>query len=201
MKESLKDMKINSLTPIEDVRFVVMDVETTGLNFRQDRICEISMSVVKDFKEINSFTTLINPGVNIPKEVSAIHGITDDMVAKSPSFENVVNQILDIIYDGVLVGHNIDFDFNFLKNELERIGYSMPDVYRVDTLRLSRRFCKSLCDYKLETVARSMNLFSSDWHRAENDVQMTAKIFENILMTLVKENGVVTLKDLLKILE
>lgn len=201
MRESLKNMKLNEKTFIEEVRFVIMDVETTGLDPKNDRICEISMNIIKDFKEAKGLTTLVNPGVSIPYDVSKIHGITDSMVLKSPKFGDIVNQILDIIYDSVLVGHNIDFDYNFLKSEFERIGYSIPDIYVIDTLDLSRRFCGGLPNYKLETVARSMNLFSKDWHRAENDVIMTSRIFENILNILVKENGVMTLEDLLKMVQ
>ncbi len=158
------------------------------------------MCVVKSFKEIDKFTTLVNPGIPIPEDVSKIHGITDDMIMKSPKFKDVAEKILNVINDGVLVGHNIGFDYGFIKSELERTGYEMPDVYKIDTLRLSRLLCRNLYNHKLETVARSMNLFSNKWHRAENDVYMTKQIFENILRNLIKEKGIYKLNDLLKIL-
>jgi DNA polymerase III alpha subunit (gram-positive type) len=121
------------------------------------------------------------------------------MVKNSPYFSNVLNNILDILYDGVIVGHNIDFDYEFIRCEFERVGYTIPDIYKVDTLKISRQFCRNLPNYKLETVARSMNLFSNEWHRAENDVVMTTRIFDNFLRTFIKENNVVTLDDLLRI--
>ncbi|MEF3280471.1 MAG: 3'-5' exonuclease [Elusimicrobiota bacterium] len=192
-------MKIGINTPIENVKFVIVDVETTGLDPENDRICEIAISALLNFREVNSFSTLINPGIPIPKEISRIHGITDDDVSKSPHFSNIINRVLEMLYDGVFVGHNVDFDYGFINAELARWGYTMPDVYRIDTLKISRKFCNNIPNNKLETVARSINLFSDDWHRAENDVQITRKIFEYFLRMFVKENQVIMLGDLLKI--
>jgi DNA polymerase III epsilon subunit family exonuclease len=199
MRKILKDMRIDKNTPVEDIKFVIADVETTGLIPQKDRVCEIAMSVFKNFREVDRFVSLINPEVSIRPDVSKIHGITDDMVKNSPKFSDVLNPVLDILYDGVIVGHNIDFDYEFIRCEFERLGYTIPDIYRVDTLKISKRFCSNVPNNKLETIARSMNLFSNEWHRAENDVVMTTRIFENFLRTFIKENNVITLNDLLKI--
>lgn len=189
-------MKIDRKMMIDDVKFVIVDVETTGLNCKSDRICQIAFSEVKNFVEINSFSTLINPTVPIPPEITRINGITNKSVKNSPVFSDIINIILNSFYDSVLVGHNIDFDYGFIKAEMERCGYDLPELLRIDTLKLSRKYLK-IPNNKLETVARSMNFFSNNWHRADNDVEMTKNIFINFLRMLIKENGILNLEDLL----
>jgi DNA polymerase-3 subunit alpha (Gram-positive type) len=193
MKESIKNMG----KFLEDIRFVVVDVETTGLNPETERICEISMAAIKNLEVRSLFTSLINPGINIPPEVFRVHGIDNTMVEKSPRFEDIAGIILDFISDSVLVGHNIEFDFGFLKNEMKRVGYDIGDFYLVDTVALSRKLY-SIKNYKLSSVARHLNIKSEVFHRAEDDVEVTVKIFQNIIRTLKHNYKVETLEDLIE---
>lgn len=192
-------MDINLL--IDDVRFVVVDVETTGLDYSKDRICELAFIELKAQKEIGRFSTLINPQIPIPKSVSLIHGITDSDVLDAPLFSDIANKILNTFYDAVIVGHNIDFDFNFIDAELKRIGLKMPDVPKIDTLIISRKFLTNTVNNKLKNVARSINIYSDNWHRALNDVEVTKDVFNYFLTMFTKEKEIKTLNDLLKIIK
>ena len=197
MRESIKNMDENTL--IDDVRFVIVDVETTGLNPLSDRICEIAFIETKSQKIINKFSTLINPNIPIPRNVSAIHRIYDEDVLDAPSFSDIANMLVDVFYDSVLVGHNISFDFEFINSELKRIGMKMPDVKMIDTLALSRRFLLNQENNTLRGVAKSINLNLHNWHRALADVEVTKKIFDHFLLLFVKESGIKTLGDLMRI--
>lgn len=199
MIESLKDMNLNLV--IDEVRFVVVDVETTGLDYLKDRICEVAFIELKAQKEINRFSTLINPKMSIPESVSLIHGITDDDVLNAPSFEEIANKLIDTFYDAVIVGHNVDFDFNFIDAELKRIGLKMPNVIKIDTLSISKKFLTNTINNKLKNVAKIINIYSDNWHRALNDVEVTKDIFNYFLTMFIKEKEIKTLNDLLKIIK
>jgi len=184
---------------IEDIRFVVIDVETTGLSPKKDRICEISMVAVKNFEIVSEFSSLINPNVDIPAEAFNIHGIDNSMVERSPNFEDIADTIMDFISESVLVGHNIEFDFAFLSNEMRKIGYDIENFILIDTLTLSRKLYL-IENYKLKTVADHLNINTDRYHRAQNDVEVTVKIFQNIIRTLKDEYKISTLDSLVNFL-
>lgn len=191
---------MNENTLIDDVRFVITDVETTGLDPLKSRICEIAFIEMQGLSEIMKYSTLINPSIPIPSEVSSIHGISDDDVRDSPYFKDIAGFIADIFYDSVLVGHNIMFDYSFIDMEFKRIGMKMPQLQIVDTLVLSKKFqnITNTPNHKLSNIAKSINIDSTKWHRAMNDVFVTKEIFKYFLTILIKENGIKTLGDLLK---
>ncbi|MCX7905769.1 MAG: 3'-5' exonuclease, partial [Elusimicrobiales bacterium] len=105
-----KYIGIDENTLIDNVRFVVVDVETTGLDPLKDRICEIAFIEIKGLKETFRFSSLINPSIPIPPNVTSIHGISDDDVKKAPYFSDISNRIIEVFYNSVIVGHNIMFD-------------------------------------------------------------------------------------------
>lgn len=183
-------------TKIEDVVFTFLDVETTGLYPETERISEIALVSYKDFKQIYSFSTLVNPEKPIPEDIVRINGITNEMVAKSPTFAEIVPKIIIAIKDSVIVGHNIQFDKSFLESEFKRCGLKLPDLYFVDTLVIARKF-GNFKNNKLGNIARQLEISNESWHRALSDVEMTRKIFE-YFMTIFKKDGVVYLGDLLK---
>ena len=185
---------------LEEIRFVVLDVETTGFYPEKDRICEISMAALKNLEVVNSFTSLVNPGVEIPYSVFKVHGIDNDMVARSPSFEEIANIVMDFISESVLVGHNIEFDFGFLKEEMQRAGYNIGDFLLIDTVVLSRKLY-SIGNYKLQTVAKHLNIYSDTFHRAEKDVEVTVKIFQNIIRLLQDEYGIKSLREIFEFIK
>ena len=98
--------------------YVVFDLETTGTSCMTDEVVEISAVKARDGKAVDEFSTLVNPGRPIPFYASEVNGITDDMVAESPCFEEALKQFLDFAGDDVLVGHNIHtFDMKFIQRD------------------------------------------------------------------------------------
>ena len=120
-------------------RYVVFDVETTGLYpQRGARIIEIGAVCLKNVHIVAEFSSLIDCGCIIPDRVRAIHGTTNGMLVGQPSAEEVFGWFLDFVSDGVLVAHNAEFDVRFLRYELGRLGRGLPNRY-ICTLKLSKK--------------------------------------------------------------
>ena len=101
---------------IREAKFVCLDTETTGLSFdKGGRVCEIALLTSKEGKRVNSYTTLINPEMYISPEVTAIHGITNEMVALAPHFKDIALTLADYLESSVLICHNVAFDVPFLE--------------------------------------------------------------------------------------
>ncbi len=182
-------------TLIEDATFICLDTETTGLSpLEGGRICEIAALLSKGGGRLKAFASLINPQIPISPQVSAIHGITDDMVANSPSFEQIAPRLIDILQGGVLVFHNADFDLSFLNAEFENLGLKMPPAVVLDTLKFARchgNFSRN----RLGIIAQELGISSAGWHRAMADTIMTEKIFYHFLNKF-KLQGARTVGDL-----
>ncbi len=167
-------------------RHVVVDLETTGLSPRRGhRVIEIGAVALEKGAVVEEFTTLINPGVRIPPEVQAIHGITEEMLEGQPTPEQVLPRFYAFIAESVLVAHNAAFDVGFLRHEFARLKLGLPHRH-LCTLEMSRRRFPRLADHTLETVY--LHLFpDADFlrqsHRALDDARMTARIWLTIQTT------------------
>jgi DNA polymerase III epsilon subunit family exonuclease len=183
--------------PLNESEFVVVDVETTGINPHLDRITEISAFKVGQRSNhhlaiTDEFTTLVQPDREIPHGITRLTGITNQMVAKSPRFAEVADELIDFIGNGVIVAHNAHFDINFINSEINRVYDKRLFNLRLCTLQLSRRLFSGLHNYKLHTVANHLGVDLEDRHRARGDALATAKILLRAL-DLLEERGVVTL--------
>ncbi len=172
---------------------IFLDVETTGLNpSLGDSICEIAMAEFSlDGKILSRYVRLVKPSASIPKKVSAIHGITAEMVETAVSFLDIGSEVVRYLTKSELVlGYNVKFDLDFLKAEFTRIGMSMPKIHYVDVLELARRYLPGRSSYKLSRVARDLGFESKGYHWAEDDVMATAYIFFRMAkdIPLFKEN-------------
>ena len=162
--------------------FIVLDTETTGLSPKyKDKMVQVTAIKFIDFKPVQIFTTLINPKRSIPLNVSAIHGITNEMVEFSPVFEEVKDAFSEFIRGSILVGHNISFDLSFLASE--GVNFLDLDVKIVDTLFLSRNLIekKYIENYKLGTLCKYFCLDYFNYHNATEDVLGTSYVFLNLL--------------------
>lgn len=177
--------------------FVVFDLETTGTQCQLDKITEIGAVKILNGKIIESFNTLINPQVSIPKEVVELTKITDDMVKDKPIFAEVCGDFYKFCHDCTIVGHNISFDYGFIDYYARPCGYLFNNP-QIDTLSLARKYFQDKQsknkpkDNKLETLARFFNLESGDFHRAAYDSLMTAMLFMKFIEldgTLLEKNG------------
>ena len=168
----------NRMNPLD--RYVVVDLETTGLSPRHGhRVIEIGAVAVENGGIAGEFSTLIDAGVPIPPTVQAIHGITDEMIEGQPPPEEVFPRLYTFIAESVLVAHNAAFDIRFLRHEFARLKMGLPHRH-ICTLEMSRSRLPHLPDYTLETIY--LHLFPDDGllrqnHRALDDARMTAKIW------------------------
>ncbi|HZJ78035.1 MAG TPA: PolC-type DNA polymerase III [Clostridia bacterium] len=177
-------------TPIDD-EFVIFDVETTGLNALNDRLTEIGAVRVKDGTLVESFNTFVNPCMKIPERVVEITGITDSMVKDAPSEKEAVKAFLDFCGDKTLVAHNAGFDTGFIKSACKRCSLDYNFTH-LDTLSLSRAMLTKIKNYKLDTVAKHLDLPKFNHHRASDDARILAQIFFKLIQKLKDEYGVLS---------
>ena len=161
-------------------KYAIIDVETTGLNARSDRITEIALYVHDGEKIIDHYETLINPDVRIPNHISMLTGITNKMVCSSPRFHEAARTIVEMTEGAVLVAHNAGFDYNFLRYEFKRLFFE----YKRKTLctkRLSRKLLPGLRSYGLGNLCKQLKILNHSRHRAGGDAMATVKLFEYLL--------------------
>ncbi|MGI8476868.1 MAG: exonuclease domain-containing protein [Thermomicrobiales bacterium] len=155
--------------------FVSIDVETTGLRPRTQRVIEAALIRYRDGREVERFETLINPLKRIPSYIAKLTGISDEMVDEAPVFESVADTIQEFLDGVILVGHNVLFDIGFLNAELDRIGRPALVNERVDTMGLAIRLLPGLRRPSLDRVATELGLTPRNIHRAGVDAEITAK--------------------------
>jgi DNA polymerase III epsilon subunit family exonuclease len=162
--------------------FIAIDVETTGLDYRSDRIVEIGcLMFAFDSEgaliERASWSSLVNPGMAIPPSATAIHGITDLEVSASPGFFDIVDTLNSLIHGRVLVAHNAGFDAGFVRSEYIRLNrqFLLGDV--ADTLALSRLAYPALFSHSLGKLAFLLGLDSGKAHRALDDARTCMHLF------------------------
>lgn len=153
--------------------FCVIDLETTGLKSSVDRIIEVSALRVRSGDVVDTYSTLVNPGVHLSQKITEITGLTDNDLTDAPSFSDVCSAVLDFLGDDVLVGHNIDFDLGFLGYEVRRAGGGSIKNDYIDTLEISRRYLKNIENHKLPTVAEALGVTPDGAHRSLADCYTT----------------------------
>ncbi len=183
--------------PLAEVTFAFVDTETTGLaTSNGGRICEVAALLTRGGQQVESFSQLINPAMRIPPQISAIHGITDEMVRDQPLFEQVAPRLLSLLSGTAVVCHNADFDVPFLSWEFQRAGLRFPPVEVLDTLRFARKH-GGFKSNRLGNIAAELGISSEGWHRALSDVMMTERIFCHFVDKFSSE-GELTLADLVE---
>jgi DNA polymerase-3 subunit alpha (Gram-positive type) len=174
--------------------FVVFDIETTGFNRISDRIIEIGAKKVVNGKIEEGFSEFVNPQRPIPFNIVKLTGINDAMVKNAPSIEVILPKFLEFVGDAVLVAHNADFDTGFIFQNMRNLGL-VPDFTYVDTLNLARVLVPSISSYKLDRVAKALNLTLENHHRAIDDATTTADIFVKFI-SMLEERDVFDLKGI-----
>lgn len=186
---SLQSKRVNLFTKkwssVCRKQFIVLDFETTGLSYNKDRIIELAAIKYENDVETEKFVTLVNPKMKISSSSIAIHHITDDMVKDSPDESTVIPQLIEFLSDGLIVGHNVNFDLRFLETAADRLGLTAQYNY-IDTLDISKKLFDGLSDYKLSTVAEYIGLNTDDMHRSETDVRVCAEIIKIALDSMEK---------------
>jgi DNA polymerase-3 subunit epsilon len=171
---------------LKDVRFAVVDVETTGgASWGGHRIIDISVIEVHRGTIIDEYETLVNPGRAIPPMITALTGITTEMVGEAPYFDHVADEIDGRLRGRVFVAHNATFDWGFVSAELLRATGDAPEVPRLCTVRMSRRLVPRLRRRNLDEVTRHFGVQIHARHRAHGDALATARV----LLRLLDEAG------------
>lgn len=165
--------RIESLTD-----YVVVDLETTGFSPADCGITELGAVRVRDGQITAEFSSLVNSGCEIPDNVTAITGITNEMVQSAPPLDCVLPGFLDFIGDDVIVGHNIAFDINFLYDAALLLdGRTVSNDY-INTVTLARSVYPELSNHKLQTLQKHCGLTNDCAHRALSDVRCTQQLYE-----------------------
>ncbi len=147
--------------------YVLFDLETTGISWEKDEVVEISAVKVKDGEVVDEFSSLVNPGMPIPYYASEVNGITDDMVADSPTFDKVLGEFLEFAGDAVLVGHNIHtFDMKFIQKSSQNYYGKLIGNDYIDTLMLARLYLPEMEHHTLSDLAGHYGISTVGAHRA-----------------------------------
>ncbi|WP_129597009.1 PolC-type DNA polymerase III [Anaerophilus nitritogenes] len=176
-----------------DQSYIVFDIETTGLSSKNDKITEIGAVRITNGQIVERFNVLINPKIPIPPKIVELTGITDDMVKNEPTVEEMLPEFLDFIKNDPIVAHNASFDTGFIKENCRRMKLEFHNSI-IDTLRLSKILLPHLKRYKLNIIAKELNVTLENHHRAVDDAQATAEIFIKFL-DLLKEKGIEKLNE------
>ena len=170
-------------------RPIFYDTETTGVKFDKDRIIEIA---AYDAYLDKSYVSLINPDMPIPKESTAIHNITDDMVASAPSFKQVAQEFIDFCSgDVVLIAHNNDaFDKLFLEAEFKRNAVLLPEWNYLDSLKWARKYRPDLPRHSLQHLREVFGIPANQAHRALDDVIVLHQVFTYLIGDLTMETAI-----------
>jgi DNA polymerase III subunit epsilon len=186
-------------TPLIQVEFVVLDLETTGGSPDADRITEVGAVKVRGGEVTGTFHALVDPEVPIPPFITALTGITDRMVADAEPIQVILPCLLEFLGAAVLVAHNASFDWRFLRANLDRHGYRRPANPVACTARLARKLLSrdEVPNLQLATLAAYLGATTVPCHRAMQDARATVDVLHSLLER-AGSFGVLTLEDLLE---
>lgn len=157
--------------------YAIIDIETTGLSANSEKITEIAI-IIHDGSEIKEeYCTLINPEKKIPYRIIQMTGITNQMVEDAPKFFEVAKKIVELTEDKIIIGHNVNFDYSFLRNEFKSLGYEYSRK-TLDTVRLSRKLIPGRRSYSLGKLCLELGINNEARHRASGDAHATRQLFE-----------------------
>lgn len=173
--------------------FAIIDIESTGGNPKKDRITEIAVFVHNGQRVIEQFCTLVNPEQYISPFITALTGITNEMVAEAPKWEEIVDKVEELTKGRVFVAHNVRFDYAFISNEYKRMGRRFQRK-QLCTVRLSRALLPQLTSYSLGRLCDQVGIPVEHRHRAFGDGAATAELFN----VLLNNDGHGIIRDSLK---
>ena len=157
--------------------YAILDIETTGGSPKTEKITEIAIFFHDGTKVVDEWSTLINPEKDIPYFITGLTGITNEMVADAPRFYEVAKEIVERTDNHVIVGHNVRFDYSFIKSEFKTLGFEF-DRQTLCTIKLSRKLFPGHKSYSLGKLCKDLGIEIHDRHRAAGDALATVKLFE-----------------------
>lgn len=190
LKSLVEDSKGQSLND----SFVVFDLETTGFSPVKNRIIEIGAVKVENMEIVDRFSTFVNPQVPIPFEIEQLTSINDGMVIDAPLIEDILPKFMEFCQGSVMVAHNADFDMSFIRANCKNQGLECEKTV-IDTVALARALLPNLNRFKLDTVAKALNISLDHHHRAVDDAGCTAEILLKF-MDMLRNRGIENLDQL-----
>ncbi len=160
--------------------YAIVDIETTGGYAENHRITEIAIVHHDGLQPGKTYRALINPDRNIPSYITGLTGITNEMVSTAPRFEEIANDVFEMLSGKVFVAHNAHFDYSFLKKEFEHAGITWQ-TKKLCTVRLSRKIIPGLRSYSLGSIADSLGIKINNRHRASGDAEATVQVFDILI--------------------
>lgn len=161
-------------------KYAVVDIETTGGSADSNGITEIAIVVVENGEIVDQFQSLVNPLLPIPPFIQNLTGIDDHMVKDAPLFDDIAEEVYDLLKDAVFVAHNVNFDYTFVQSALKKAGFRFQKK-KLCTVRLSRKIWPGFKKYSLGILAERRGVQNNNAHRAMSDAYATAEIFIQLL--------------------
>ena len=160
--------------------YTVFDIETTGLDSEYDEIIEIGAIKVKNNKIVSKFNSLVKPQKEIDEYISKLTGITNEMVKDAPTIKEILPSFMNYVGNDILIGHNVNFDINFIYDNLYRNNFNVLTNDFVDTMRISRKLLPDLSHHRLIDLAKYFEIDTTNNHRTLKDCEITMSIYERL---------------------
>jgi len=160
--------------------YAIVDIETTGGYASGNGITEIAVFVHDGTKITRHFESLVNPRQPIPRYITALTGIDNEMVADAPAFEEIADVLHNLLRDNIFIAHSVNFDYSFVRHQLKNAGYELG-AKKLCTVRLSKKVFPGLPSYSLGNLCRSLGIDVENRHRAGGDAKATVRLFEHML--------------------
>lgn len=161
--------------------FISLDIETTGLSPTYDEIIELGAVKYRDSIPVDTFSSLVKPESPIDDFITQMTGITNEMLEDAPSLNAVLPSFIEFVGNDIIVGHNVNFDVNFIYDACEAIGLPPFSNNFIDTMRLGRRMYKDLKNHKLDTLIDFFRLEKRTLHRGLGDCELTAECYQKMI--------------------
>ncbi len=162
--------------------YAILDIETTGGSPKVEKITEIAVFFHDGERIVDEWSTLINPEKSIPPFITGLTGISNEMVEDAPKFYDIAKEFVERTEGHIIVGHNVNFDYSFIKSEFSRLGYN----YQRETLctvKLSKQIIPGHGSYSLGKICSEVGIEIKDRHRAAGDAMATVRLFELLQRT------------------
>lgn len=167
-------------------KFAIVDIETTGGSPKSGGITEICVCITDGTQVLQEYETLLNPGYFIPSNITALTGITNEMVESAPVFESISADLYHLLHDKIFVAHNVNFDFSFLNEAFARVGLRfLPS--RICSAKLARKAFPGYKSYSLGNICKNLDIEIENRHRAGGDTRATVTLFHKSIEALGME--------------
>lgn len=178
---------------LNEQNFTIVDVETTGGSPFFSRVIEIGILRIEHGEVVDKYQSLLNPQSEIPEFITKMTGITEDDVADAPTFADIAEDLLPKFENSIFVAHNVNFDYQFLKEEFRRLGWQF-NTDRLCTVRLSRALYKEHKHHNLGAIIERFEFAAKNRHRAFDD----AKVLWDFLQHIHRELDVAEVEKAMK---